>query len=199
MSTGSESIGISVRRPRDTSAMTSAALESCSDERLAKEAAGGSRTHFDQVVRRYSDLLYRVCYHMTNSNYEAEEATQEAFLKAFRFIDGFDCSKPLRPWLVRIAVNTVRSRFRARSRRVEEVVISHDLPGGGNGPESATAAKIDLERALKTLGRTQREVVVLRGIEEFTFPEIGEVLGMPEATARTIFHRAKKALESELS
>jgi len=100
--------------------------------------------------------------------------------------------------VVRIAVNTVRSRFRTRTRSVEEVEISYDHPGGGNGPESATATKIDLERAFRTLGRTQREVVVLRGIEEFTFPELGEVLGMPEATARTIFHRAKKALESEL-
>ena len=140
---------------------------------------------------------------MTGNRALAEEQVQEALLSAWRGIRGFRLGMPVKPWLLRILVNSVLSQQRRR----RHPTVSLD----GNGPEAtepdlsdptatldALEERLALRRAIASLGPDHRQVVALRYFAELTVPEVARTLGIREGTVKSRLHRALALLRQRL-
>jgi RNA polymerase sigma-70 factor (ECF subfamily) len=167
------------------------------------EALGGSQRAFEQIVRRYQRPVLSLLVRLTGDRALAEDLAQDTFIKTFRSLAAFDVTRRLSSWILRIAHNTAIDAMRRR--RIP--AISIDTAAGRGEPgriEPAAPATPDpveraalnraLEGAMAMLKPDQREAVALRYEEGLSFDEIGQVLGIPEVTARSHVHRARKEL-----
>lgn len=148
------------------------------------------------------------------SEADAEDLVQEAALKAFRGFHSFEPGTNFKAWFFRILMNTAVSRYRKTSRRPLEVDIDDASPApllqeaqargldvSGSDPARAFIERIRLDsihKAIAELPEEFRQVCVLYFLEEFTYPEIAEVLDIPVGTVRSRLHRARKALQRRL-
>jgi RNA polymerase sigma-70 factor, ECF subfamily len=171
------------------------------------------RAAFEEVMRAHNRKLFRAARAILRDDAEAEDALQEAWLRAYRSIDGFRGDAKLSTWLVRIVVNEALARRRKLQRRAEIVPLrgtgmeEQELePEAGmreqDGPEDlARRAQMRrlLEARIDRLPEAFRLVFVLRAIEEMTVEETAAALQIPEATVRTRFFRARSQLREALS
>jgi len=137
--------------------------------------------------------VYKYLLSITGGNtHLSEELTQETFFRAMRTINSFDGSCKLSVWLCQIAKHLWYQHLQKQAKRRHDE-LSHDLQGD-NSPEDnivLRSEKTALYKAIRTLPENMREVVHLRLTGEFTFAEIGEILGKTETWARTTFYLAK--------
>jgi RNA polymerase sigma-70 factor, ECF subfamily len=165
------------------------------------EALAGSQQAFEQIVRRYQRPVLSLLVRLTGDQALAEDLAQETFVKAFRSLAAFDTTRRLSSWLFRIAHNTgIDALRRTRTARAGPAPASIDEPGR-DLPSTPAADPVEqralgraLQDALARLRPDQRTAVVLRYDEGLPFDEIGRVLGIPETTARSHVHRARKEL-----
>lgn len=174
-------------------------LDHYADEELAARATTGSDDHFAALVQRYSAPVYRIAYGVTGDSREAEDVAQETFVKLHRSLPQFQKDRAFRPWLFTIAVNTARSALRKRGSRPEVSSLAPAEAAASINVAEASATRVDMQGALAALPPDYLQVAVLRGVEGLAFAEIGEILCIPEATARTRFHRARALLKRSLA
>jgi len=158
----------------------------------------GDRNAFGQLVRRYQDRLYRFILRMVNSHDEALELTQDTFIKAWQALPEWRPDAEFRTWLFRIGSNAAMDCLRRR-KTVQFVALEEDFdaPDGDAGPEARLQTKqelIALQRALGRLPPDQREIVLLREVEDMSYAEIGAVLDINEGTVKSRLARAREAL-----
>lgn len=150
---------------------------------------------------RYFDRLYAVAYRMLGNRTEAEDAIQEVFLKVHRGAPSLDPGRDPGPWLITIAANVCRDRWRSGASRLDRASSSIDsnpglrdsLSHGGSSPERDLLAAERGERvreAILKLKPESREVIVLREYEGLGYDRIAEILGIQEAAVRKRFSRA---------
>jgi RNA polymerase sigma factor (sigma-70 family) len=167
----------------------------------------GSQSAFEQIVRRYQRPVIGLIARMTGDRALAEDLAQETFVKAFRSLAAFDTTRRLSSWLFRIAHNTAidaMRRARPPHAALHADVDARHLSSAGARDEPAMPPAPDpverrelgdaLEAALAELRPDQRAAIVLRYESGLSFDEIGTVLGVPEVTARSHVHRARKEL-----
>ncbi|MDO8749783.1 MAG: RNA polymerase sigma factor [Dehalococcoidia bacterium] len=164
----------------------------------------GDSEAFRHLVERYQDVLYGTAYLMTGNPSVAEEYVQDAFLSAWRGIDTFGVGRPVKPWLVRILVNTVISGRRRRSIQTVPVDDPDTLPDNVSEASDAfqMAERIEdrlrLRQALASLPNEHRQVVMLRYFTGLSLSEVANVLGCPEGTVKSRLHRALERLKAEV-
>jgi RNA polymerase sigma-70 factor (ECF subfamily) len=168
------------------------------DREYARLSQGGDRNAFAQLVRRYQDRLYRFILRMVNSHDEALDLTQDTFIKAWQALPDWRPDAEFRTWLFRIGSNAAMDCLRRR-KVVEFVGIDedYDAPGGAADPEAQLQTKQrlrSLEVALNRLPADQREIVLLRDIEDMSYADIAAVLGINEGTVKSRLARAREAL-----
>lgn len=181
------------------------------DAALVDGARAGHRGAFEAIMRRHNQRLFRVARAILKDDHEAEDAVQEAYVSAFRGIAGFEGRSRLSTWLVRIVVNEALGRRRRRlvmapSSEINDMAIDgtrelFGLLSVAEDPEKATArADIRrlLEAAIDALPEIFRTVFVLRAVEMLSVEETASSLGIPEATVKTRFHRARRQLRLHL-
>jgi RNA polymerase sigma-70 factor (ECF subfamily) len=167
------------------------------------QALGGSQPAFEQIVRRYQRPVLSLLVRLTGDRALAEDLAQDTFVKAFRNLAAFDVTRRLSAWILRIAHNTGIDAMRRR--RIPAVSLdTASRPGDPDPAEPAAPLTPDpveraalqraLEAAMATLRPDQREAVALRYEEGLSFDEIGQILRIPEVTARSLVHRARKEL-----
>ena len=154
-------------------------------------------------MRRYQRPIISLIARMTKDRALAEDLAQETFVKAFRSLAAFDTTRRLSSWLFRIAHNTALDALR-RSRSPVLSASAAAAPSGRAAEDPASPPEPDpverealgnaLEAALAQLRPEQSAAIVLRYEEGLSFDEIGIVLGIPEVTARSHVHRARKEL-----
>jgi RNA polymerase sigma-70 factor, ECF subfamily len=167
------------------------------------QALAGSQSAFEQIVHRYQRPVISLIARITGDRMQAEDLAQQTFVKAFRSLAAFDTTRRLSSWLFRIAQNTAIDAMR-RSRSLpastEAVPIGSadgpDEPAAPPGPDPVERQELGraLEQALAQLRPDQRAAIELRYESGLSFDEIGAVLGVPEVTARSHVHRARKQL-----
>jgi RNA polymerase sigma-70 factor (ECF subfamily) len=168
------------------------------------QALAGSQAAFEQIVRRYQRPVIGFLARMTGNRALAEDLAQETFLKAFRSLAAFDTTRRLSSWLLRIAHNTAIDALR-RSQlptvplepRPGRAAAGPAAPALPDPAEQGALARA-LDTALARLRPEYRAAIALRYDEDLSFEEIGRVLGIPEATARSHVHRARKELAAML-
>lgn len=153
---------------------------------------------FPELVREYQDRLFSTALRFTRSSPEAEDITQESFVRAYQALQGYETTRiqelRLRPWLWTIALNVARNRARTSSRRPHEVALGDHEPAAAADPESQASIATDVERALGRLPEVQQRVLVLRYIGDLSISEIAEVAKLPEGTIKSHIHRGLAAL-----
>jgi RNA polymerase sigma-70 factor, ECF subfamily len=176
--------------------------EIVAEARLVSDALGGSQPAFEQIVRRYQRPVLSLIVRMTGDHAQAEDLAQETFVKAFRHLKSFDSTRRLSSWLFRIAHNTTLDALRRSKPEVLELdgLRDGDPPApGAPDPLEQAALGATLKRALLTLRPAYRAAIALRYDQQLPFDEIGQILGVPEVTARTYVHRARKELARSLT
>jgi RNA polymerase sigma factor (sigma-70 family) len=188
-----------------------------SEAALVERARHGDATAFGELVTMHQAAAFRVAYVLTASTAEAEDAAQEAFVKAYLALDRFRAGAPFRPWLLSIVGNEARNRLRARGRR--EGLADRALAairGGatrattdGSPRPAAAAASPELEvlvgetqaevrAALQNLGDDERRVVACRYLLGLSESETCAALGIPAGTAKSRLHRGLRRMRESL-
>lgn len=168
------------------------------DERmLVQRAIGRDSEAFAELYDRHVVRIYRHVYYIINDQKEAEDLTAQTFLQAWEAIGRFQPrGAPFASWLLRISHNLAVSHLRARKgdAQLHESFVDDKLP---RNPEAVVERQAEEERvrqAVLRLGDDQRQVIILRFVEELDYKEVAEILGKSVAAVRVIQHRALCAL-----
>jgi RNA polymerase sigma-70 factor (ECF subfamily) len=189
---------------------------------LVRRARGGDTTAFGELVTMHQQAAFRVAYLVTGSAADAEDAAQEAFVRAYLALGRFRDGAPFRPWLLTIVGNEARNRVRARTRRATLPERARLAFGGGErrstssrdveapsgalmagvpSPEAvvlAGEAQADLRAAMERLDPDARRVVACRYLLGLSEAETAAVLGIPQGTAKSRLHRGLRRLRELL-
>jgi len=178
------------------------------DVEIARRIAAGDERALQLLMRRYNQKLYRTARSILKDDAEAEDAVQDAYVLAWRAIGGFRGEARLSTWLVRIVANEAIGRLRKRARRAEVIHLNGET---GHEVEDMTAPELTeqgavrsearrlLEAGIDALPDAFRTVFVLRALEELTVDEAAQSLGIPEATVRTRYFRARGLLRESIA
>jgi RNA polymerase sigma-70 factor (ECF subfamily) len=174
------------------------------DAELIARARRGDVPAYEELVRRYRQVAFRTAYLVTRSSAEAEDATQEAFVKAYYALHRFRADAAFRPWMLRIVANEARNRRRSARRRESLVLrLAEDRPSGASAqaPEAA-AISADTSRVLLTalaeLPERDRLVVSYRYLLELSEAETAAALGVRPGTVKSRLSRALDKLRASL-
>jgi RNA polymerase sigma-70 factor (ECF subfamily) len=160
------------------------------------------------------DALYRTALRMARNAEDAEDLVQETYLRALRALDQFQDGTNLRAWLFKILTNAFINQYRQRSRAprsesiedVEDFYLYHHLIEGGFQPSTSDPEREVLDRlvddhivrALEELPAPFREVVLLADVEDFSYKEIADILGIKIGTVMSRLHRGRRRLQQAL-
>ncbi len=179
------------------------------DANLVARARDGDRDAFSELVRRYHERIFNTVYALVGDRDDADDLTQEVFLKAYRSLPGFRGQSRFYTWLYRIGVNLCLDWMKSRNRRrdlwlEQEGWDGREDPVGGRRPEASDARvqrrelQAILKRALETLAPEYRSVVVLREIDGLAYGEIACALGCSVGTVKSRLFRARMKLRGVL-
>jgi RNA polymerase sigma-70 factor (ECF subfamily) len=159
---------------------------------------------WDEIVARHSDRVYRLAYRLTGNRPDAEDLTQEVFVRVFRSLHTYTPGT-FEGWLHRITTNLFLDQAR-RKQRIRFDALPEDadnrLPSAAVGPETASMDQqfdADVEAALAVLPADFRAAVVLCDVEGLSYEEIADVLGVKMGTVRSRIHRGRAMLRKELA
>jgi len=168
---------------------------------LVERAIGHDAEAFGRLYDMHVDRVYRHIYYRVDNEADAEDLTQQVFLKAWQAIDRYKkMASPFVAWLMTISHNLVVDFYRTKKDKayLEAEVLAN---GSASSPERAAEASFEqqrLRRAILQLGGDEQQVVILRFIEGFEFAEIASLLKKKEGNIRVILHRALVKLRSIL-
>ncbi len=174
------------------------------DRDLVVAALDGRGEAYAELVRRHEAVAHRVAAVILHSATDAEDVTQDAFVKAYQHLNRFRLDAPFRPWLLRIVGNEARNRRRSGGRRTyyeARVLHDPDRQSEYGQPESEALAAADREgllTAVNNLPNKERVVVALRFFADLSEAETAATLGIPAGTVKSRLNRAMGRLRSDL-
>ncbi len=167
-----------------------------------------------EFLDKHAALVYNLALRLTGNRADAEDLAQDALLKAVRALPGFRGDSQSSTWAYRITVNTWKNRVRSEKRRLFWKTVSLGLIGAGDGEDEvrdipANDPPLDMnlekqektfevQKALSQLEDDDRAIVVLREIEEKSYTEIGDMLGLAQGTVKSRLFRARIKLKTLL-
>jgi len=175
------------------------------ESELVERARHGEIASFEELVRTYQSLALRTAQVITGNDADAQDAAQEAFVKAFYALGRFRSGSAFRPWLLRIVANEAINRRRAAHRKANLVLRAAEsrLPDGAAPSPEAAALAHETERevlaGVNRLRHDDRLVIAYRYFLQLAEAEMAEALGCPKGTVKSRLSRALKRLEGQLS
>ena len=174
-------------------------------------ARSEERQTFDELVERYHKQAYNIAYRMTGNHADAEDLTQEAFIRAFRFFGQYKRELPFDSWLYKIMSNVfidmLRRRPKAQIRSLDQPIATDDgetlmeIPDKSDGPEEQLmASEMDcrIQAALNAIPEDFRLAVIYADIEGLSYEEIADAMNCSIGTVRSRLHRGRKQLRDRL-
>ena len=170
---------------------------------LLGRARQGDLSAFEEIVRRYQRRVYGVALRIVRSHAVADDVAQDAFLRAWQALDRFELGRPFGPWICRIAANLAVNHVRS------PVAREGPLPEGHGETKAVQGSPLDavldgeaqqlLHEALEALPAEQRAVFLLRAVEEMSYREIADALGLSPGTVMSRLFRAREKLARALA
>jgi RNA polymerase sigma-70 factor (ECF subfamily) len=154
---------------------------------LLKKAIAGDVSAFEQIVVQHERRVLTLAWRLLGTMEDAQDAAQEVFLRAFKYLPRFDTRRKFEPWLVRIAVNTCRELGRKKNRHQAVMIKPEELPAPGD-PHSEFSAEEDrriLYAAVRELPEKEKAALILRDIDGFSTADVAEILQSSESTVRS--------------
>jgi len=180
------------------------------DLKIIESCLLGNTQVFSRLIDNYKNMVYNLAYRMSNNSHEAEDISQEAFLRAYQSLARFNPSYKFSTWLYQITLNIIRDRFKKK----ELNYVSLDAPietddsefypqpaNSINNPEQIIAQKEDvqaIQQAILSLPLKYREVLVLRHLQDLSYIEIANILKIPSGTVKVRLYRAREQLKKIL-
>ena len=171
---------------------------------LLKRCLSGEDSAWEALLRAYTRKVYNLCYRFTGRAHDAEDLTQEVFIKIFQTLASYDAAQgTFSTWLHRVARNHLVDHYRRTKKdRVtgsieDDLATIEDKPSPGAGPVGQVEArerKELLQQALDKLSPDLREAVVLRDLHDLDYLEIAQVLGVPQGTVKSRINRGRLEL-----
>ena len=172
-------------------------MDELQDETLAKKAAAGDMSAFEELVDRHRMAVYRLARSITGNHHDADDAAQETFLRVYRALGSYDPDRPFKPWLKRIAYNTSLNTIRASKSR-SRGFVNGDLPDVADQsprqPErmEAKQSAANVDRAVQTLPSELRATLLLRAVEGMSYKDIATAMGVKIGTVMSRLSRARE-------
>jgi RNA polymerase sigma-70 factor (ECF subfamily) len=195
--------------------MSAKAQEVAFDQVLVARFKQGDQSAFDEMVSRYWDRIYSMVHQLLRNQQDAEEVTQDAFIRAHRGLVNFRGDSAFSTWLYQIATNLARNRYwywwrRKRDRSISfdapvsqdnETTLAEIIPAEVESPESeATTQELldNIAAGMEKLGAKHREILVLRNVKNLSYEEIATILGISVGTVKSRIARARESLRAKL-
>jgi RNA polymerase sigma-70 factor, ECF subfamily len=168
---------------------------------LIRRAQEGDEAAFQGLYREHVGRVFALCLRLTANRAQAEELTQDAFVRAWQRLASFRGESAFSTWLYRLTVNVVFLSRRAERRRALRVITSDDPAGleRPGEPRTGPALALDLERAVAALPPGAREVFVLHDVEGYRHEEIAALTGIAVGTSKAQLFRARRLLREALN
>jgi len=180
-------------------------MQNETDLALVKRCLLGEAEGYEALLSRYRNRVFSYVLRLTQNPADAEDIAQEAFVKAFSRLDGYDSRYPFSSWLFRIAHNCCMDFFRAHETgNISMDDEDHPFEVADSAPEPERWAELrlsqeNIEHLLASLPIHYREVVLLRYKEDLSCSETAQALGIPEGTVKVRLFRARELLREKLS
>ena len=179
---------------------------------LVDRISSGDSTAFQEFVELYKKKIYYIAYDITGDHDDAEDVSQEVFIKVFRSLKTFRRNAKITSWLYQISVNASIDLLRKKSSKpeksmddIERADIQESLPGTGTRAQNPEKSAEDfliqkhISQALQKVSPKERSVFVMRHYNELKIREIAEILSISPGTVKALFYRATRKLRKELS
>lgn len=173
---------------------------------IIQRCLAGDQIAWEQIVRQHWRKVFNIAYKFTGKHDEAEDLTQDVFLKIFKSLDTFDRRANFQTWLVSVSRNLCIDHY--RSVRKERETIDRDVDAGELSPAAQTVSPVAalehrdrvelLKKALDQLAPTLRSAVLLRDIQELSYQEIADKLNLPEGTVKSRINRGRTELSRQI-
>lgn len=168
------------------------------DQNLVRLCEKGDPAAMSSLVERFQQDVYRICTRVLGDKHEAEDLAQESFIRVFRSLHTWDSQRPLRPWILSIAINRCRTALAKRARRPNLSPILDINPCKGPTAERTSDLQQEIDAAVDDLRLEYREVFLLFHTEEMPYETIGSIMQKPVGTIKTWLHRARLAIVNRL-
>jgi len=172
------------------------------EAQLLARAQRGHLFAFEEIVRRYQRRVYAVALRIVRRHDVADDVAQEAFVRAHRNLNRFDTARPFGPWICRITANLALNHLRSPRSREQELPEGHAERASERpdplGELLDDEARRVLDRALGELPAEQRAVFVMRVMEDLSYREIADALGIAQGTVMSRLFRARERLREAL-
>lgn len=178
------------------------------EQELVRLARAGDRNAFEALVTAYEGKIYRLAFRYLGNREDAEDASQEVFLRVFRFLEGFQEESSFSTWIYRIGINVCKDIFEQKHRRLEQPMEeggeegeAREIPDSRFAPEEAYSEKElqdVLNKAILALPTNAREILLLRDLNGLSYEEIGRVLSLERGTVKSRLARARESLRKKL-
>ena len=166
------------------------------DASLVRAVLAGNASAFTTLVDRHSRICLRFAARMLGNREDAEDVTQEAFLRAYSALARYDDSTAFRTWLMTILVNRCRTALATRHRRESRVVVDNFAVEAASAPQLDDSALRDaIARALQRLDATYREAFLLKHVEQLSYEEMSEMTGAGVSALKLRVQRACERLQ----
>ena len=175
------------------------------DQEAVRRCLAGDTDAFSVLVERYGGRVYNIALRITNDADAAADCAQEAFIRAYKALHQYDPNLPFAPWIYRIATNASLNhvqRWHAHESPVGEAGLPESIEPDDAGPESSTLRREQLDEVLAAMGDLPahyRAALALRHLQQLSYQEVADSLGIPLGTVKTHLHRARAALKARLA
>lgn len=176
------------------------------DAQLTRRCRQGDERAWRLLIRRFTPQVYRLALRILRHKEEAEDTSQEVFLRMFKSFDSYDPTRPLSPWVSKITYNVCLRRLEGKSAAILRDAVDRDLTsmqdhkeGNPEGRTQRAEAADALERAMENLSAQDRALLTMQYREGLSTAEVAEAVSMPVNTVKTRLFRARKILRERLS
>ena len=195
--------------------MSTKAQEVAFDRILVDRFKNGDQAAFNEMVSRYWDRIYAMVHQLLRNPQDAEEVTQDAFIRAHRGLVNFRGESAFSTWLYQIATNLARNRYWYWWRRKRDKTVSFDQPVSESNetplselfaaeletPEDATVTQEFIDRiaySMEKISPKHREILILRNVKNLSYEEIATILGISVGTVKSRIARARESLRAKM-
>ncbi|MBC7326829.1 sigma-70 family RNA polymerase sigma factor [bacterium] len=158
-------------------------------EEVISRAKEGEEWALEEIFVNFKNMVFNICYRMSGKREDAEDWTQETFLRAFSALKSFRGDSSLSTWLYRIAVNVCLSHLREKQPTSSLEEVDYKL-GGDDEPEDDLSEEV--QTVLSRMPPFYRTLLILRYFEDLSYNEISQIMKMPLSNVKIALHRARK-------
>ncbi len=165
---------------------------------LVNRCMDGQQNAFFELIQRFKGPVFGLCYRMLGQREEAEDATQETFVRVVRNLHRWDPERAFEPWLLTIAGNRCRTRLAKRKRRPKSQTLDYPIQDSSHLNADAEQLAEEVNVALTTVREQYKQAFLLFYKKQCSYAEIAEQLEVPLGTVKTWVHRARRELIERL-